>query len=276
MYLVYRFLIFLFVLNGVSLYSQQLAQKIGEIPPPGDYKRVKVEKGSFSEYLQNLPLRQDSSIVHLYNGEPKINQEAQYAVIQMDVGKKDLQQCADAVMRLWGEYLYGQKDYNKIIYHFTNGMKVKFVDYAEGYRAKKKKNNKLEWGKFAKRDYSYESFRKYMDLIFTYSGTMSLKNFDSIPLKKHELEIGHFLVQEKKPYGHAVIVVDKAIREDGKIVYLLAQSYMPAQEIHILRNYMNPTISPWYEFPLKNIRTPEWDFTENDWAKFKDHSLGEK
>ncbi|MCB1180221.1 MAG: hypothetical protein KDK36_21765, partial [Leptospiraceae bacterium] len=47
------------------------------------------------------------------------------------------------------------------------------------------------------------------------------------------------------------------------------QSYMPAQEIHILRNFTNPTISPWYEFPSSTIRTPEWDFNDKDWAKFK-------
>lgn len=35
----------------------------------------------------------------LYNGSQKPNQSVHYAVFDIDVGKEDLQQCADAVMR---------------------------------------------------------------------------------------------------------------------------------------------------------------------------------
>ncbi|MGH7599664.1 MAG: DUF4846 domain-containing protein [bacterium] len=45
----------------------------------------------------------------MYNGAPKPNQAAQYRVLAIDVGNKDLQQCADAVIRLRAEYLFGQE-----------------------------------------------------------------------------------------------------------------------------------------------------------------------
>ncbi|MCB1175953.1 MAG: hypothetical protein KDK36_00085, partial [Leptospiraceae bacterium] len=172
-----RIILLFLLLFSINLYSQQLAEKVKQIPPPEDFIRIIPEKNSFGEYLQNLQLKQESSVVYLYNGKPKKNQEAQYSVIKMDVGKRDLQQCADAVMRLWGEYLYSKKDYDKIVFHFTNGMKVNYKDYAEGYRAKRINKNKLKWGKFAKRSYSYKNFRQFMDLVFTYSGTSSLKRF---------------------------------------------------------------------------------------------------
>ncbi|WP_373285429.1 DUF4846 domain-containing protein [Puia dinghuensis] len=46
-------------------------------------------------------------------------------------------------------------------------------------------------------------------------------------------------------------------------IYLLAQSYMPAQTIHIVINPLNPTLSPWYDAdPTRGlIETPEWTFT---------------
>ncbi len=43
-----------------------------------------------------------------YTGAPKWRQDVHVAVIDIDVGKRDLQQCADAIMRLRGEWLYGR------------------------------------------------------------------------------------------------------------------------------------------------------------------------
>jgi hypothetical protein len=65
--------------------------------------------------------------------------------------------------------------------------------------------------------------------------------------------------------GHAVIVMDVAVNASGKKIYLLAQSYMPAQDIHVLKNPMNADLSPWYEVnddPI--IYTPEYRFTKNE------------
>ena len=64
--------------------------------------------------------------------------------------------------------------------------------------------------------------------------------------------------------GHAVLVVDMARDPvSGGRVFLLAQSYMPAQDLHILRNPNNARLDPWYALGSGlELTTPEWRF---DW-----------
>lgn len=51
----------------------------------------------------------------------------------------------------------------------------------------------------------------------------------------------------------------------GHRVYLLAQSYMPAQDIHIVQNLRDGRLSPWYTVDTTSslIETPEWTFITN-------------
>jgi hypothetical protein len=65
-------------------------------------------------------------------------------------------------------------------------------------------------------------------------------------------------------------VVDMAINpQTQEKIFLLAQSYMPAQDIQILKNWQNPKLSPWYELPQTNeLKTPEWSFELKHLKKF--------
>lgn len=59
-----------------------------------------------------------------------------------------------------------------------------------------------------------------------------------------ETKIGDVFIKGGFP-GHAVMVVDIAVDESTQEkVFLLAQSYMPAQEIQILKNPNNSHLSP--------------------------------
>lgn len=86
------------------------------------------------------------------------------------------------------------------------------------------------------------------------------------------LQPGDVFIKGGSP-GHAVIVVDVAIyTQIGKKVFLLAQSYMPAQQIHILVNPANRGLSPWYELSDNDegkLYTPEWVFEKKDLKRFK-------
>jgi Domain of unknown function (4846) len=83
-----------------------------------------------------------------------------------------------------------------------------------------------------------------------------------------DIEPGNVLIRGGFP-GHAVIVMDVAVNQAGKKIYLLAQSYMPAQDIHVLKNPMDEDLSPWYEVDSNTvIQTPEYRFTQSELMKW--------
>lgn len=243
-----------FLLSQKTSKKSRIAQKkIKEIQTPKGFQRVELDTNSFGFYLRNLNLSDDNK-VYLFNGNLKNNQSAHYAVILMDVGKSDLQQCADAVIRLRAEYLYKKKMYNKIHFNFLSDGKPRYYkDYAAG-------------------DYSYSKFRKYLNWIFAYSNTKSLiKELKKIDIL--QMQVGDVFIQVGNPYGHAIIVVDMAYNpKNNEKIFLIAQSYMPAQSIHILKNINNPELSPWYKLVEQDkIITPEWNFTTDDLHRFQDN-----
>jgi hypothetical protein len=189
------------------------------------------------------------------------------AVIDMDTGNRDLQQCADAIMRLRGEYFYRQKKFERIHFNLTNGFRVDYSKWTAGNRIRVTGNN-TEWVKAAAPANTYSDFREYMDFIFTYAGTLSLsKELKSIDIEA--LNIGDIFIQGGSP-GHAVIVVDAARHlKTGRKIFLLAQSYMPAQDIHILQNPTDHGLGPWYPDDFgESLITPEWTFKKTDLKRF--------
>ncbi|MCT4564487.1 MAG: DUF4846 domain-containing protein [Maledivibacter sp.] len=235
---------------------------------PKGYNRIKASEDSFGGYLRNLALKPYGAKVLYYNGQAKNKHGVYEAVIDMDIGKKNLQQCADAIMRLRGEYLYSRGEYDKIHFNLTNGFRVDYHKWIDGYRVSINGNNS-SYIKKNKKSNTYNDFRNYMELIFMYAGTLSLsQELDTVKLK--DMEIGDVLIQGGSP-GHAVIVVDMAKNDNSdQKLFMLAQSYMPAQDIQILVNPNNDNISPWYVLKdVDTIRTPEWTFSKNDLKRFK-------
>ena len=233
---------------------------------PEGYKRTETLEGSFEEYLRTLPLKADGSKVHYYNGRVKNKTGVHDAVIDIDVGNRDLQQCADAVMRLRAEYLYKEGRYNDIHFDFLNGMKVDYSKWMQGGRIAVE-GNSTYWVNRADPSNTYDDFRNYMDTIFTYANTVSLLN-EMQAVKVSEMKIGDVFIDS----GHSVIVVDMALNEEkDKKLFILAQSYMPAQDIHILKNPENEDISPWYELDFGSLLiTPEWVFKKGDLRRFNE------
>ena len=195
--------------------------------PPTGYSRKTESETTFDYYLRHLPLKPPGTKVKYYDG--RIKQKDVYeAVVNMDIGKKDLQQCADAVMRLRGEYLFAQKKYKEIEFNLTNGFKLDYNKWASGNRVRVN-GNITSWYKASEASNTYGDFRKYMDFVFIYGGTLSLsKSLKTINLT--EIAIGDVFIQGGSP-GHAVIVVDIAENQNGQKAFMLAQSYMPAQDI---------------------------------------------
>jgi hypothetical protein len=235
---------------------------------PTSYEVLPVEENSFGYFLRNLKLKEYGAKVHYYDGRVK-RKKVHSSVIDIDVGDRDLQQCADAIMRLRGEYLYSIGEYNKIHFNFTNGFNAEYKKWRKGNRIKVDGND-VSWVKSANYDESYETFRKYMNMVFCYAGTLSLSKELVKAENIKDINIGDVFIQGGSP-GHAIIVVDVAInKETNDKLFLLAQSYMPAQSIHILKNPMNKEISPWYSINFDDqLITPEWTFNKNDLMRFE-------
>ena len=223
------------------------------------------DSGSFGEWLRSLPLKPKGTKVKIFNGKDKYNQTAHAAVIDIDVGTIDLQQCADAVIRLRAEYLWAIGKADSIAFNFTSGDRFKWKDWRDGIRPLLH-GRSVEFAFRAKADSSYTSFRQYLDKIFAYAGSFSLEK-ELIPVQDAaQIESGDVFIQGGFP-GHAVIVVDVAENERGERVFLLAQSYSPAQDIHILRN--PDSDDPWYPALTNGILcTPEWTFDYTDLKRF--------
>jgi hypothetical protein len=233
---------------------------------PAGYERIQTT--GFGQYLRELPLQPHGSEVHLYNGELKNKKGVYEAVVKMDIGNKDLQQCADAVMRLRAEYLWHSGQADKIHFNFTNGFNAEYGKWQRGNRINVN-GNKVQWAQRGSAGNDYSSFRQYMEVVFSYAGTLSLSK-ELQPVDMKDMQPGDVLIYGGSP-GHAVIVVDMAKNRMGRKLYMLAQSYMPAQEIQVLQNPQNNEISPWYELNNEHlIQTPEWTFYPNQLKRFKD------
>lgn len=227
---------------------------------PSGYVRPKAETGSLLEYLRTFPVKEDGSPVFLYDGTEKWNQNAHAAVLKLPIENADLQQCADSIMRMYAEYFLATGQEERISFHFTNGFEAPYTKWRDGYRIKVD-GNQVSWVESAGYDDSYETFVKYMRIIFTYAGTLSM-DAEAEPITAEELQPGDVFLKGGSP-GHVVMVVDLCENEQGQKAFLLAQGYMPAQEFHILKNPASET-DPWYyEDEIKYpFSTPEYVFEE--------------
>lgn len=245
--------------SGQSISNHIIINKNGSsiaerFTPPEGFTRCRIPTQSFQEYLRNLPLKAHGEKVHYFDGSLKNPGNIYMAVIDMEISNRDLQQCADAVMRLKGEYHFQKNEFAQIHFNFlSDGEARYFIDYAGS-------------------DHSYQTFLKYMDYIFAFANTASLYHEMEKVSSIQNMQIGDVFIQKGTPYGHAVIVVDMAVNTtNGEKVFILAQSYMPAQEIQILINPQAPTLSPWYTLKPGTLITPEWRFTDKDLRRFPEH-----
>lgn len=234
--------------------------------PPEGYQRTTIDSNSFQGYLRHLPLKESHAPVRYFDGTVKRNTNIYAAVIDLPIGKRNLHQCADAVMRLRAEYLFHEKKYDSIGFNFTNGFRADYSKWRTGMRISVS-GNAVRWTSGATASTSYADFWKYLEMVFSYAGTASLAQ-ELKPISIDAIAIGDVFIQGGFP-GHAIIVVDMARQvATGKKQVLLAQSYMPAQDIQILKNPNDPQ-SPWYPVnSLERLHTPEWTFENSDLRRF--------
>ncbi len=164
------------------------------------------------------------------------------------------QTCSNALMRLRAEYLFSQKRYREIGFHFVDGTYYSFDDYCKGLHTIPGK--KLTFVFLESRLPTQETLRKYLDVVYMYASTISLAK----ELKKtNEFAVGTVIIYPGSP-GHCFIITDEAIDDGGEKIFKLVEGYSPAQSIYVLSNLEEPSISPWYHLHKGTIRTASCEF----------------
>lgn len=240
------------------------------ISPPKDYTWFNEGNNSFGYFLENLPLKKDGAEILDYSGQPVWDQNSHVAVIDLNIGNKDLQQCADVIIRLRADYLREQNRENEIGFHFTSGHLFKWNDFKNGDRPLITGSNQVDFVQTAGLDDSPESYRKYLNTIFMYAGTISLNNETKKITDDNDITTGCFIITPGSP-GHAIFIIGTAKNSADEKVYLLAEGYTPAQSIHIIKNPYDENLSPWYNLSTSDssISTARYNFGEANIRAFQ-------
>ena len=235
------------------------AETIRGISLPQGFNYVDDNDSVYSNWLLGLNLKKNTT-VYLYNGKPKSNQDVQYAVLNIDIGKKDLIQCADAAMKLRADYLFEKHLYDQIKFLATSGDEISFESWLKGVRWKAQGTKLVSYNIFKEVSNIQQEYNLFMELVFSYCGTYSLSKQLKPINDNSSIQPGDVFVYGGFP-GHAVTVMAVAKNKKDEKIFLLSQGYMPAQDIHILKNYANTELSPWYAISdIYPLYTPQWQF----------------
>src|SRR4030095_4916437 len=239
--------------------TQVNTETIRGISLPQGFNYVDDGDSVYSNWLLYLKLKK-SKTVFLYNGKLKSNQDAQYSVLNIDIGKKDLIQCADAAMKLRADYLFEKQLYDQIKFLTTSGDEISFENWLKGIRWKEQGNKLVSYNMNKERINIQKEYSLFMEFVFSYCGTYSLSKQLKPVNDSRSVQPGDVFVYGGFP-GHAVTVMAVAKNEEGEKIFLLSQGYMPAQDIHILKNYTDSGLSPWYAISgIYPLSTPQWKF----------------
>lgn len=240
------------------------------ITPPSGYTREAVTPNSFGEYLRFVPVRQDRTQTLLYNGKPVYMPSA--GVVPLDLGRRDLHQCADSVLRLHAEYLWSSNQAKRAQYHYTSGDLAAWRNWRRG-RVLKVRGRKVVTTKVTPVPNTHKAYRRYLDRVFTYASTRSMHRDATVHKDLSTIQAGDFFLTPGSP-GHVVMVMDIAVNASGKRVALIGQGYIPAREFHIVKGNAHATIDGlWYVLPTKQgqvLDTPTWTpFKTTELKRFK-------
>jgi len=226
------------------------------IRPPNKFQRIPEARGSYAYWLRHLPLLPANTPVRAYDGsivQPG-NAPLVAAVVDLDVGNRNLQQCWDSLVRIRAEYLWSRKAYQAI--SFPYGGRIRFLSWSkwrQGWRPRGRGRHRM-LRRVAHADGSRRSFRRYLIHLFRYTGTIHA--YLTQKVRPDQARPGDFFIESGSP-GHAVLILDMAKDAAGHRRVLIGQGFMPAQNFHVLRNAKG---APWFHLDPKTggITLPMW------------------
>lgn len=246
-------------LAGNREHPQPVASLETRFPTPPGYSRVKVEPGSFAEWLRSLPMAPEGTPTLTFDGKEALAGDDDYlgGVVAIDTGTADLQQSSDVIVRLHAEYLWSRGDKDRISYLSATKLNMPLSRWQKGQRLIPSGPN-VFWaikGKPAEVDHA--EFRKYLDAVFNWANSTSLALRSAPVADPKELVGGDFFLQSQAP-GHVAVVLDIAEKPSGERVALLGQGRNPAESVHVLSL---GKATPWF-----SVRPPVPIFTPHSKA----------
>lgn len=236
------------------------------ITTPDGYKRVSVGEGSFGEYLRNYKLLPDGSKLPVYDGTTMSAADAA-AIFDISLGDDGYQQCADSIIRLYSDYYYETKQFDKITFQFSNGDECSYDRWRKGKRMLVFGDTSFEiQGAFP--DDSEQQYRNYLKEVMNYAGTLSLQK-ESQVIDSDELKIGDIICND----AHVVMIVDIAENEKGEKCYLIGQSFIPAVCFHIIADRDGEQATPWFtqeRLEKESFRLGDYSFKKENIRRWKD------
>ncbi len=208
-------------------------------PPPAGSTRV--EAPPFGAWLQQQLLEDAAAPVLTYDGRVVRHNGR---VVQLPLVKGDLQQCADAILRLRAEWL--RETGQPVVLYATSGDPIPWSRFQGGERPYVSGRH-LAWSSGK----GPSTWDHYLSRSFNWAGTISLKAHETravtTPLP------GDILIEAGSP-GHAVVLLDVAREPDGTTWILVGESYMPAQDFHV---EIGPNAG-WWPLDEAGLPLPHW------------------
>jgi len=252
----------LFLLLGCGNASSISTKIIEDSQPDVLISLNRDNEKSWNYFLKHLPVVEGPVLD--YRGQPVSYQDKHVGIIPYDVGRADLQQCADALMRIRAEYLFGEKRYDEIGFHFTGGQYYSWNDYCKGKKPVPSGNG-IRFIQTVARSRTHESLRNYLDIVYTYASTISLAK----GLKPADgFEVGTVVIHPGSP-GHCFMIIDEKKDAEGKKLFKLAEGYTPAQSIYVLRNLDEFEKTPWHRLTRGVIETASYRFEKYELGRFE-------
>ncbi len=189
-----------------------------KIPTPNGYKRIKVYKNSFAEWVRFLPVKPLNSSILTYKRKKLSNFFCFFYKVWRVVDiplyfKQDIEQCADWAYRFWYEYQKEVGFNSRLWLTYYNGRKIIYGKWKKG-----RKN---------------PGYKKFFKWTCNYANSYSQKK-GLYKVKEEHLHPGDIIVQNRDGgIGHVSIIFDICENNNGEKLYLIGYSFMPAQECHI-------------------------------------------
>lgn len=190
----------------------ELPKSVRQIETPKACIREKFSGDSYSEWLRDLPLKSDRKIFSYRGSEIRSSLYNVHSVIDKPLlFHQDLEQCADWGMRFWADFHKDSRKLNRLYLLRYSGARRSFSSSGKDYLG-------------------------FLKMSFDETNSWSIKKGTN-PVAQSDLRPGDMIVQnENGGVGHLSVILDSCRFEDGKKLFLIGYSFMPAQEFHIEAN----------------------------------------